>query len=55
MRMENLIHGILAYTKAGKIKGEQHVIHTGQYFTEIIEFLNPPPSIKVELMANGQL
>jgi signal transduction histidine kinase len=49
-RMENLIHGILAYTKAGKIKGEQHVIHTGQYLQEIIDFLNPPPSIKIEVI-----
>jgi signal transduction histidine kinase len=49
MRMENLIHGILAYTKAGKIKGETQVINTANYITELVEFLNPPPNIKVEL------
>jgi len=48
-RMENLIHGILAYTKAGKIKGEQHIIHTGQYLQEIIDFLNPPPNISINI------
>ncbi len=46
-RMENLIHGILAYTKAGKIKGALNVIQTSQYVQEIIDFLNPPPAISI--------
>ncbi len=49
MRMENLIHGILAYTKAGKIKSEAQVINTAAFINEVVDILNPPPSIKVEL------
>lgn len=49
-RMENLIHGILAYTKAGKIKGEQSLINTDKYVHEIIEFLNPPPTVGIKLV-----
>lgn len=48
-RMENLIHGILAYTKAGKTKGQQSTINTSQYLQEIIDFLNPPPSIQISI------
>ncbi len=48
LRMENLIHGILAYTKAGKIKGETEVIDTAVYVNEIVDFLNPPPNIQIE-------
>jgi signal transduction histidine kinase len=46
-RMENLIHGILAYTKAGKIKGELQLINTTTFIHEIIEFLNPPTNIEI--------
>lgn len=49
LRMENLIHGILAYTKAGKIKGEVQQINTATFINEVVDFLNPPPSIRVEL------
>lgn len=49
LRMENLIHGILAYTKAGKIKGNTQLINTAGFINEVVDILNPPPSIKVEL------
>lgn len=51
-RMENLIHGILAYTKAGKLKGESQIINTSVFIQEIIDLLNPPPSIKVNFVGD---
>ena len=48
-RMENLIMGILAYTKAGKIKGDTQAIKTDSFIGDVVDILNPPPSIKVEL------
>lgn len=38
-RMENLIHGILAYAKAGKIKGNNKLIDTEAFTHEIVEIL----------------
>lgn len=47
-RMENLIHGILAYTKASKLKGETQIISSSTFIQEIIDILHPPPSIEVK-------
>ncbi|MBL7924316.1 MAG: hypothetical protein JNL88_08965 [Bacteroidia bacterium] len=48
-RMENLIHGILAYTKADKIKGTTAVTNTELYLKEIIDLLNPPQHIQITM------
>jgi light-regulated signal transduction histidine kinase (bacteriophytochrome) len=48
-RMENMIHGILAYSKAGKQRGELSEVNTEEMVQEIIDSLNPPPSIKISI------
>jgi signal transduction histidine kinase len=48
LRMENLISGILAYTKAGKNKTEPQKVDLQSLIGEIIDSINPPPSIKIE-------
>ncbi len=51
-RMENLIHGILAYSKAGKIKTEKTIVNISELINDILDSLNPPPSIKINLPKN---
>lgn len=46
LRMEALIHGILSYAKAGKIKCESKVIDLNYLLNEIIDSLNPPSFFK---------
>lgn len=40
LRMENLIHGILAYAKAGKIKGDNKLIDSAAFVHEVVEILS---------------
>ncbi len=48
-RMENLIHGILAYSKAGKLTNIKEELNVYQLLTDIIDSLNPPAHIKVKI------
>jgi light-regulated signal transduction histidine kinase (bacteriophytochrome) len=40
LRMEKLIHGILAYAKAGKIKGDHKLIDSATFVHEVVEILS---------------
>ncbi len=51
-RMENLIHGILAYSKAGKIQTEKTIVNISELINDILDSLNPPSSIKINLPDN---
>ncbi len=48
-RLENLIDGILQYSRLGRIDGGQlEVVNAGIVIDQIIEMLSPPPSFTVE-------
>ncbi len=46
-RMENLIQGILAYSKAGKEKTEKTVVNVKELLNEIIDSVSVPPHITI--------
>jgi signal transduction histidine kinase len=48
-RMENLIHGILAYTKAGKIGNERSNVNINELLAEIIDSLNPSGNFEIKI------
>lgn len=48
-RMENLISGILTYTKAGKYKTEPQNVELKTFIREIIDSINPPPEFNIEI------
>jgi signal transduction histidine kinase len=52
LRMEALIHGILSYAKAGKIKCESKVIDLNYLLNEIIDSLNPPSFFQIQIQEN---
>jgi signal transduction histidine kinase len=48
-RMESLIHGILAYSKAGKIRTETTLVNVKEMLFEIIDSLNPSLSFSINI------
>lgn len=52
LRMEALIHGILSYAKAGKIKCESKIIDLNYLLNDIIDSLNPPSYFQVNIQEN---
>jgi len=52
LRMEALIHGILSYAKAGKIKCESKIIDLNLLLNDIIDSLNPPSYFQVNIQNN---
>jgi light-regulated signal transduction histidine kinase (bacteriophytochrome) len=52
LRMESLIHGILAYSKAGKKRDEKIEVDTNNLLEDIIDSLNPSDNITVHLAEN---
>jgi light-regulated signal transduction histidine kinase (bacteriophytochrome) len=49
LRMESLIHGILAYSKAGKNKGELKIIDLNKLIFDIVDSINPSSNIKINI------
>lgn len=49
LRMESLIHGILAYSKAGKNKGELKLIDLNKLIFDIVDSINPSSNINVSI------
>lgn len=49
LRMESLIHGILAYSKAGKKREDKSEVNTGEMLENIVDSLNPPSNINIHL------
>ena len=52
LRMEALIHGILSYAKAGKIKCESKIIDLNYLLNDIIDSLNPPSYFQINIQDN---
>ena len=49
-RMEALIDGILAYSRAGRRSGEAaESVDTGRLVREVVELLAPPPSVSIRI------
>ncbi|AUX44826.1 histidine kinase [Sorangium cellulosum] len=48
-RLENLIDGILSYSRAGRIREKAEAIDVGRLLREMVELLAPPPETRVEI------
>jgi PAS domain S-box-containing protein len=48
-RMEALIDGILAYSRAGRMLNSPERVDTGALVREVIELLAPPPEVSIEV------
>ena len=48
-RMENLINGLLQYSRVGRIKVESETVDVGQLLAEVIDSLAPPPQLAIEV------
>lgn len=48
-RMEALIDGILAYSRAGRLRSAPEPVDSGAVAAEVIELLAPPPGVRIEL------
>ena len=51
-RMEALIDGILAYSRAGRAMRPVEAVDTGALAQEVIELLAPPPNVRVQVAAH---
>ena len=51
-RMENLINGILALSRIGRVKESQEVVDVQQLLFETIDMVAPPPEIGVAITTN---
>jgi signal transduction histidine kinase len=52
VRLENLIAGILAYSRAGRDSSEQAAVDLAALAAEVWELLAPPPTARLELVAS---
>ncbi len=48
-RMEGLIDGILAYSRAGRLLGEPEPVATGPLVREVVELLAPPAGVTIQV------
>jgi PAS domain S-box-containing protein len=48
-RMEALIDGILAYSRAGRVRAEPELVHTGALVRDVVELLALEPAAQVEV------
>ncbi|WP_338092429.1 PAS domain S-box protein [Sorangium cellulosum] len=48
-RLENLIDGILSYSRAGRIREKPEAIDVSKLLRDIVELLAPPPETRVEI------
>ncbi len=48
-RLENLINGLLAYSRVGRLKSEPKEIAVGKMLAEIIDLLDVPPDYTIEV------
>lgn len=51
-RMEDLINGLLEYSKADRKKGTAESIATSEFFKEVVEFIGVPENCKIEIGNN---
>ncbi len=48
-RMENLINGLLQYSRAGRVKTELQTVSVETLLSEVIDSLAPPPDFTIEI------
>jgi signal transduction histidine kinase len=48
-RMEALIDGILAYSRAGRVLGDPEVVNTGALLRDVIELVAPPHGVTIDV------
>jgi signal transduction histidine kinase len=48
-RMDNLIEGILQYSRAGRVREKQVEVNLSEMLPEVIDLLSPPAHIKVQI------
>lgn len=48
-RMDNLINGLLSYSRIGRMQYNSHKVEVGQLLTDIIDSLNVPPEFTIEI------
>ena len=48
-RMENLINGLLAYSRVGRMQYESCLVSVRQLLADIIDSLDPPPKFTIEI------
>jgi signal transduction histidine kinase len=51
-RMQNLIEGLLEYSRVGRVRGTQELVDTRQLVLEIVDSLAPPQGFQVEASAD---
>ncbi|HYW10713.1 MAG TPA: PAS domain S-box protein [Longimicrobium sp.] len=49
-RMEGLIHGILQYSRAGRVREAAEPVDTGALLAEVVDLLAPPAGIEIRVM-----
>ncbi|HEY8946200.1 MAG TPA: ATP-binding protein [Polyangiaceae bacterium] len=50
-RLEKLIDGILAYSRAGRVRAREERVEVGRLLAESVELLAPPANVQVTIMA----
>lgn len=51
-RMDNLIEGILEYSRIGRMIGKEEAINLNQLLRDVIDLLAPPDQIRIEIQAD---
>ncbi|HEX5059337.1 MAG TPA: GAF domain-containing protein, partial [Kofleriaceae bacterium] len=51
-RLEDLIQGVLDYSRAGRVADEPTEVNVGQLVREVVELIAPPPEAVVEIDSN---
>lgn len=51
-RLENLINGLLSYSRVGRIKSQPESVDVGKMLTTIIDGLDVPPNFDIEIKEN---
>lgn len=48
-RLENLINGLLQYSRVGRIESSRELVDVNRLLTEVIELLAPPPGFNINI------
>ncbi len=51
-RMQNLINGVLEYSRIGRVREEHSLIHLNELVSQVLEDLSPPAHIAVDIDAD---
>ncbi len=51
-RMDALIDGILEYSRIGRVMGEHMTIDLNRLLSDVLDWLEPPPTVRIEMTPN---